>query len=125
MDTAKQQLSTIDDYISMFPAEIQARLEQLRQTIKAAAPDAEEAISYQMPAFKLHGNLVYFGVSKKHIGFYPTSSGVKAFEQELGSYATSKGAIQFPNDQPIPFDLVTRIVAYRVQENLAKQKKRK
>ena len=110
---------TIDEYISTFPKDVQSILEKLRQTIRKAAPDAEEAISYQMPTFKLRGNLVYFAAFKNHIGFYPTSSGVAAFKKELSSYETSKGAVRFPNDKPLPLSLIRRIVKYRVKENLA------
>ncbi|MCB9451076.1 MAG: DUF1801 domain-containing protein [Anaerolineaceae bacterium] len=125
MDASKKQITTIDDYIAMFPADVQAVLEQLRQTIRQVAPDAKEAISYQIPTFKLNGNLVYFAAFKNHYGFYPASSSIAAFETDLAPYTTSKGAIQFPKDRPIPFDLITRIVEFRVQENLAKGKKKK
>jgi len=94
----------------------------MRQTIHQAAPEAVETISYQMPAFKLNGVLVYFAAMKNHIGFYPTSSGVAAFKKELSPYKTSKGAVQFPLKSPIPYDLVTKIVKFRVQEDLAKKK---
>lgn len=125
MDTPKTQFMTIDEYIGSFPEDVQAILEELRQTIRQAAPDAEEAISYQMPTFKLHGNLVHFAVNKNHIGFYPAPSGIEAFKQELAPYGLSKGAIRFPKDQPLPFDLVRRIVEYRVQENIAKHENKK
>lgn len=125
MDSPKTQFTTIDEYIASFPKDVQAILEELRQTIKNAATEAIEAISYQMPTFKLHGNLVHFAVSKNHIGFYPTPSGIEAFKQELAPYGTSKGAIRFPKDQPPPLDLVRRIVEYRVEENIAKYKDKK
>ncbi|MBZ0300209.1 MAG: DUF1801 domain-containing protein [Anaerolineae bacterium] len=125
MDTAKAQFNTIDDYIATFPEDVQAILEKMRQTIHDAAPDAEEAISYQMPTFKLHGNLVHFAAFKNHIGLYPAPSGIREFAEELAPYAAAKGSIQFPKDQPIPYDLVTRIVQYRVQENLEKQRRKK
>ena len=125
MDTPAKKINTIDDYIALFPADVQQTLQAMRQTIQAAAPDAEEAISYQMPTFKLNGNLVHFAAMKHHIGFYPTPSAVEAFARELAPYKVSKGAIQFPKDQPIPFDLVTRIVRYRVEQTLAKRKSRK
>jgi uncharacterized protein YdhG (YjbR/CyaY superfamily) len=125
MNDSKKQFSSIDDYISTFPEDVQKLLEAMRQTIKNAAPDAEEAISYQMPTFRLNGNLVHFAAFKHHIGFYPAPSGVAEFEQELAPYLKAKGSIQFPKNQPIPFDLVTRIVQYRVKENLAKGKKKK
>jgi uncharacterized protein YdhG (YjbR/CyaY superfamily) len=113
------RFSTIDEYIGTFPKDIQATLEELRQTIKKAAPDAVETISYQMPAFRLRGNLVYFAAFKNHFGFYPTSSGIEAFKKELSSYETSKGAVRFPMDKPLPLSLIRRIVKYRVKENLA------
>jgi len=118
----KTQYKTIDEYIKTYPTNIQSILEQMRKTIQKAAPEASEAISYQMPAFKLNGNLVYFAAFKNHIGFYPTSSGIEAFKQELSPYKTSKGAIQFPLDKPLPCDLVEKIVLFRVKENLAKKK---
>ena len=92
----------------------------MRRTIREAAPDAVEAISYQMPTFKLNGNLVHFAAYKNHIGFYPTPSGVEAFREELSAYKVSKGAIQFPIDQPMPLDLVRRIVQFRVAQNQTK-----
>jgi uncharacterized protein YdhG (YjbR/CyaY superfamily) len=110
-----------DEYIAMFPTEVQEVLEKLRQTIKNAAPQAEETISYQMPAFKLHGSLVYFAAYKKHIGFYPTASGISAFKEHLTNYEVSKGTIKFPINEPLPFDLITTIVKFRVEENLSKK----
>ena len=118
----KQQYSTIDEYINIFPPDIRTILEKMRQTIKKAAPGAAETISYQMPAFRLNGNLVYFAAFKNHIGFYPTSSGIEAFKTEISQYKWSKGAVQFPLDKPIPYDLVEKIVKFRVKENLAKKK---
>ncbi len=111
---------SIDEYIAGFPADVQQILQQIRQTIREAAPGAQEAISYQMPTFKLHGNLVHFAAFKQHIGFYPTPSGIDAFKDELAPYASSKGAVQFPLGKPFPYELISRIVAYRVEENLAK-----
>ncbi|MDD4923212.1 MAG: DUF1801 domain-containing protein [Dehalococcoidales bacterium] len=108
--------ATIDEYIASFPANIQSILQQMRQTIHEAAPEAMEAISYQMPTFKLNGNLVHFAAFKNHIGFYPTPSGIEKFKTELSQYKWSKGAVQFPLDKPLPFDLVKKIVAFRVQE---------
>jgi uncharacterized protein YdhG (YjbR/CyaY superfamily) len=116
------QFKTIDEYIRAFPEDIQIILETMRQTIRKAVPEAIEVISYQMPGFKLNGSLVWFAAFKNHIGFYPTSSGIEAFKNELSSYKTSKGAIQFPLDEPIPYDLVEKIVLFRVKENLAKKK---
>ena len=107
----------IDEYIAACPENVQEKLHELRATIIKAAQGAEEKISYRMPAFTLNGILVYFAAQTRHIGFYPTSSGVKAFIKELGSYKTSKGAIQFPLDKPLPVELISRIVKFRVQEN--------
>jgi uncharacterized protein YdhG (YjbR/CyaY superfamily) len=129
MDRQKAGFRSIDEYIATFPEGIQALLQHVRATIRAAAPDAEERISYQMPTFALHGNLVHFAALKNHIGFYPTSSGVAAFKDELTAYVSTPGAIQFPLNQPLPLDLITRIVRFRVAENLdraaAKAQKRK
>ncbi|HMA36737.1 MAG TPA: DUF1801 domain-containing protein [Chloroflexia bacterium] len=111
---------SIDEYIARFPEEIQALLTTVRATIHAAAPDAEERISYQMPTFALHGNLVYFAALKDHIGFYPTSSGIAAFKEELSGYASSPGAVRFPINQPLPLDLIRRIVQFRATENRQK-----
>ena len=108
---------TIDEYIATFPEGIQARLEAVRATIRAAAPDATERISYQMPTFWLHGNLVHFAALKNHIGFYPTPSGIAAFQDELAPYVSTKGALQFPLSQPLPLDLIRKIVQFRVTEN--------
>ena len=106
-----------DEYIAGFPENIQRKLNDLRAAIRKAAPEAEESISYRMPAYKLKGVLVYFAAQKNHIGFYPTSSGVIAFKKELAEYKTSKGAVQFPLDKPIPLELIARIVQFRVNEN--------
>ena len=112
--------TTIDEYIAACPPEHRAALEELRATIHAAAPDAQEKISYQMPTYDLHGNLVHFALLKDHIGFYPTSSGIAAFEQDLAGYVSTKGAARFPFNQPLPVELITRIVRFRVEENLAR-----
>ena len=109
---------TIDEYIATFPPNIQAILEQIRLTIHQAAPEAQEAISYQMPTFKLKGNLVHFAAFQNHIGFYPAPTGIEQFSDELSRYAGGKGSVRFPLDQPIPYDLIRRIVLFRVQENL-------
>lgn len=111
---------TIDEYIASFPAETQILLEQMRSIIQKAAPKAEECISYQMPAYKLHGALVYFAGYQKHIGFYPTSSGIRVFQDEISNYKNSKGAVQFPLDKKLPVALITKIVKYRVKENIEK-----
>jgi uncharacterized protein YdhG (YjbR/CyaY superfamily) len=110
----KEYYRNIDDYISRAPEELRGRLEQIRQTIRKAAPEATEAISYQMPTFKLHGNLVHFAAFKDHIGFFPAPSGIDRFEKELAHYRTGKGTIRFPLNKPIPLDLVTKVVKYRV-----------
>ena len=107
---------TIDAYISSYDEVVQPILKELRRVIKEEAPDATEKISYQMPTFYLNGNLVHFAVQKNHIGFYPAPSGVAAFKEELTEYKTSKGAIQFPLTKPIPYELVRRIVRFRVEE---------
>jgi uncharacterized protein YdhG (YjbR/CyaY superfamily) len=109
----------VDAYIARFPTDVQASLEKIRLTIREAAPEAKEIISYQMPAFHLKGNLVYFAAWKKHIGFYPPITGDEALRQEAAIYAGEKGNLQFPLDQPIPYDLISKIVRLRVKENLA------
>jgi uncharacterized protein YdhG (YjbR/CyaY superfamily) len=108
---------SIDEYISRFPAETQKVLRELRRVIRAAAPGAEEKISYQMPAFALHGILVYIAAYEHHIGFYPTSSGIRAFKRELSGYKSGKGSVQFPLAKPIPYELIRRIVEFRAGEN--------
>ena len=120
----RKQFSTIDEYIKTFPKDVQSILERMRETIRKAAPDAAEAISYQMPAFKLHGrHLVYFAAWKNHIGFYPMPSGTEAFGKELSRYKRAKGSIQFPLGEPLPLSLIRKIVKFRVKENLAEKKK--
>jgi uncharacterized protein YdhG (YjbR/CyaY superfamily) len=108
----------IDEYIASFPKDVQEILEKIRMTIRKAAPDAEETIKYQLPTFTLKGNLVHFGAFKKHIGFYPTPTGTEKFRNELSVYEGAKGSIRFPLDKPIPFDLISKIVEFRVKENL-------
>ena len=110
--------TSIDEYIANCPEEVQKKLKDLRATIKASAPDATEKISYQMPTYYLKGNLVHFAALKNHIGFYPTPSGVQAFIKETSKYASTKGAIQFPLDKPLPLKLINKIVKFRVAENL-------
>ena len=112
--------TTIDDYIAGFPESTQELLERVRQTIRKAAPNAEEAISYGIPTFKLNGNLVHFAGYKNHIGFYPVPQGLDAFKEELSQYKGAKGSVQFPLDQPLPLDLITKITKYRVEQNLVK-----
>ncbi len=118
----KKSFQSINEYISTFPREIQEILEKLRQVIRETAPKAEEIISYKMPTFKLNGNLVHFAAYQNHIGFYPAPSGIDTFKEELSQYKTSKGAIQFPLNKPIPYNLVKKIVEFRVKEQLAKKK---
>ena len=122
MQAISTKFKTVDEYLSAFAAPTQRILQEVRQTIKKAAPQAEEVISYNMPAFKLHGVLVYYAAYQKHVGFYPTPSAIKAFQKELAQYESSKGAVQFPIDQPMPVELITKIVHFRVRENLAKEK---
>ena len=115
-------INSIDEYIGTFPQEIQILLEQVRTTIKQAAPEAEEAIKYAMPTFVLNGNLVHFAAFKNHIGFYPVPSGIEAFKKELSVYKGAKGSVQFPLDEPMPLKLISEIVKFRVYENLVKAK---
>jgi len=107
----------IDEYIAGFPPVIQELLEKIRTTIRQAAPDAEETIRYQIPTFTLNGNLVHFAAFKNHIGFYPSSTGIEKFKVELSAYKSAKGSVQFPLDKAIPFDLIAKIVRFRVKEN--------
>lgn len=124
MDKNKVTFESIDHYISTFPADIQETLESLRQVIREAAPEASETISYQMPTFWQQGNVVHFAAFKNHIGFYPAPRGISEFEQELAPYITGKGTIQFPLGKPIPYELITKIVKFRVGENIVKAKKK-
>lgn len=110
--------ASIDEYIATFPEEIQTVLQSLRATIKAAVPEAEEKISYQMPTFALQGNLVHFAAWKSHIGLYPGASGIRAFAQELSNYEGAKGTVRFPITDPLPLDLISNIVKFRAVENL-------
>jgi uncharacterized protein YdhG (YjbR/CyaY superfamily) len=118
MDT-NNSYNTIDEYIATFPDDIQKKLKEVRAVIKAAAPEASEKISYQMPTFFLFGNLVHFAAFKNHIGFYPAPRGIEEFQKELSVYKGAKGSVQFPLDQPMPLDLISRIVKFRVKDNLA------
>jgi uncharacterized protein YdhG (YjbR/CyaY superfamily) len=111
---------SIDEYILKFPPEVQEILKTLRKVIKESAPDAEEKISYQMPTFALHGNLVHFAAYKNHIGFYPAPRGIEAFKNELSEYRGGKGSVQFPLEKPLPYELISKIVKYRVAENIKK-----
>lgn len=123
METLKPK--TIDEYISTFPKPVQSLLQQVRQTIHKAAPEAEEAISYAIPTFKLNGNLVHFAAFKNHIGFYPAPTGLKEFEKDLSPYMQGKGSVQFSLDQPLPMALITKIVKFRAEQNRAKPVKKK
>jgi len=120
----KSKPTTIDEYIAGFNPPVKAKLEEIRQTIRRAAPDATETINYQIPTFVLHGNLVHFAAFKNHIGFYPTPSGIEAFKKELSIYDGAKGSVQFPFDQPLPLALITKIVKFRVKQNLEKDFRR-
>jgi uncharacterized protein YdhG (YjbR/CyaY superfamily) len=113
---------TIDEYIAAFPKEVQGILKTVRRKIRESAPAAQEAISYGIPTFKLNGNLVHFAAFKNHIGFYPTPSAIVAFKKELSRYKSSKGAIQFPINEPLPVPLISRMVKFRVKQNLEKEK---
>jgi uncharacterized protein YdhG (YjbR/CyaY superfamily) len=124
MEIKKVGFTSIDEYIGIFPEEVQKILEELRATIKATAPNAEEIISYQIPTFFLKGNLVHFAAFKNHIGFYPTSSGTQAFKKELSIYEGSKGTVRFPIGKPLPLKLISKIVKFRVAENLKKAEKK-
>jgi uncharacterized protein YdhG (YjbR/CyaY superfamily) len=115
----------IDEYIGRFPENIQEKLQKIRITIRTAAPDAIESISYQMPAFKRSGILVYFAAFSNHISFFPTSNGVRKFQKELKDFETSKGTIKFPLDKPIPYELISKITIFRVKENTEKINKKK
>jgi uncharacterized protein YdhG (YjbR/CyaY superfamily) len=112
----------IDEYIAAFPADIRKRLEEMRATIRKAAPEAEEAIAYAIPTFRLKGNLVHFAAFKNHIGFYPAPRAIEAFKKELSGYEGGKGTVQFPLDKPLPLPLITKIVKFRVKDNLEKAK---
>jgi len=119
MKTTQTAPQTIDEYIAGFPADVQDVLQKIRKTIHEAAPEATEKISYQMPTFYLQGNLVHFAAFKEHIGFYPVPTGIEKFKKELSVFKQGKGSVQFPLEQPMPYDLITKIVKFRVKENLA------
>lgn len=110
------KMTTVDEYILQFPVEVQAILQTLRKSVKDISPEAEEKMSYQMPTYYLKGNLVHFAAYKNHIGFYPTPADIDAFKDELSDYKSAKGSVQFPIDKPIPFELIKRIVEFRVSE---------
>lgn len=125
MKASQSVPKTTEEYIASYPREVQVVLRKVRQTIKKAAPGAQEKISYGLPTFTLNGNLVYFGGFKSHIGFYPIPTGITKFSKELSVYKQGRGSVQFPLDKPIPYGLITRIVKFRVKENLARAKARK
>ena len=120
MNTAKAGFGSIDEYIATFPEETQKVLEQVRATIRAAAPQAWEKIAYQIPTFFLKGNLVHFAAFKHHIGFYPAPRGIEKFKKELSAYEGAKGTVRFPLDKPMPLKLIAKIVKFRVADNLSK-----
>ena len=124
METSKMKFKTVDEYISAFPAHTQALMQELRKTIREVAPRAEEMISYNMPAFKLQGMLVWYASYKKHICFYPKAGAIEAFKKELSVYKGAKGSVQFPVDEPLPLKLIAKIVKYRVKENLEQAKEK-
>ncbi len=115
-----EKINSHEAYSAQFPSEIQSRLDTISNLIQNLIPEALPVISYAMPAYKWNGNLVYFAGYKNHIGFYPTGSGIKAFQDQLSNYRTGKGSIQFPNYEPLPIELITAIVQFRIQENLEK-----
>src|SRR3989344_2982268 len=118
---ARSNFQSVDEYITTFPPDIQKILKNMMQTIQKAAAEAKEKISYQIPTFTLHGNLVHFAAFKNHIGFYPGSKAGEAFKKELSRYGTAKGSVKFPLERPLPLQLITRIVKYRVRQNLEKE----
>ena len=120
---SRKDYRSIDDYIKSFPEDIRERLSAMRTAIRRVAPGAQEKISYQMPTFYLNGNLVHFAAYAKHIGFYPTPGGIAKFKKELSKYKNAKGSVQFPLEEPLPIGLIQRIVKYRVEENLNKNRK--
>ena len=124
MKTDRTEPKTIDQYVAGYPDDVQRILQKIRTIIGKAAPDAQETIKYRIPTFTLKGNLVHFGAFKNHIGFYPTPSGTEKFKKELSIYQGAKGSVRFPLDKPIPYDLISQIVKFRVKENLRKAKAR-
>jgi len=125
MENKDNEFTNIDEYIATFPMDIQKKMQELRAVIKSSAPDAVEKISYQMPTFYLNGNLIHFAAYKNHIGLYPTPNGIEAFSDELSKYKGGKGSKQFPLNEPLPLDLISRIVKFRVAENQKKTSKKK
>jgi len=125
MMAERTKSTDIDEYIAGFSPQVQEILQKIRQTIRAAAPEAQETINYAIPTFTLKGNLVHFAAFERHIGFYPTPSGIERFKVELSAYEGAKGSVQFPLDRPIPYDLIRDIVKFRVQENLQRAQAKK
>ncbi len=125
MKPSQPEPTTIDEYIAGYPRDVQLILQKVRNTIRKAAPGAQETIKYRMPTFMLNGNLVYFAAFKSHVGFYPIPSGIEEFKKELSVYKQGRGSVQFPLDKPMPYGLITKIVKFRVKENLAKARARK
>jgi uncharacterized protein YdhG (YjbR/CyaY superfamily) len=125
MKTSQKAPANIDKYIEGFSPRVQDLLQTIRRTLRKAAPDAEEVISYRMPAFRLNGILVYFAAFKSHIGFYPTANAIRHFRKELAGYEGAKGTVRFPLDEPLPLGLIRKIVKFRVAENMKKQKTRR
>jgi uncharacterized protein YdhG (YjbR/CyaY superfamily) len=125
MDASQGAPRDIDEYIAGFPPEVREILEQIRSTIRTAAPEAEEAIKYRMPTFVLNGNLVHFAAFKKHIGFYPAPTGIEEFQEELSAYESGKGSVQFPLTEPVPYDLIRRMVEFRAAKNRARATEKK
>ncbi len=124
MKASEKQITTIDEYIRSFPLDVQVILEKMRKAVREAAPEASEAISYRIPAFRMNGKtLVYFAAFKHHIGFYPVSSGIEAFKKELFSYKQGKGSVRFPLDKPIPYELVKKIVRFRIAKEAKKSER--
>jgi uncharacterized protein YdhG (YjbR/CyaY superfamily) len=122
MERKNEAILTMDDYIRMFPREVQKKLESIRKLVHELAPEAQEKISYQIPTFYLNGNLVHFAAFKTHIGFYPTPSGVSEFQEELSKYKNGKGSVQFPLDEALPMELIKRMVKFRIEKNQKKAK---
>jgi uncharacterized protein YdhG (YjbR/CyaY superfamily) len=123
MNTKNYGIKTIDEYIKAYPKQVQQRLIAIRNLISKLAPEASEKISYQMPTFYLNGNLVHFAAFKNHIGFYPSPHGIEAFQEELSKYKNGKGSVQFPHDEPLPLELIKRMVIYRIEKNRHKKPK--
>ena len=120
MTTRQTAPKDIDEYIADFPKDVQKILQKIRMTVRKAAPEAEEAIKYGMPTFILYGNLVHFAAFKNHIGFYPAPRGFEMFKDEISAYEGAKSSLRFPLDKPVPFDLISRIVKFKVNRNLEK-----